>query len=232
MREHLDTSEPTLDEIEERLAENYGRPQWRSHAPPLDALIATILSQHTSDLNSTRAFTALRARYPTWHDVLDADERDIADTIRCGGLANLKAPRIQRVLHALAAETEKLTLDWMQTWPLDQARSWLLALPGVGPKTAACVLLFSLGLPAMPVDTHVHRVAQRLGVVPADFSAAESHEVFDRQIGPDRDTIYSLHLNFIHHGRTTCKARVPACQRCALSDLCPSAFRKSNPPTP
>ncbi len=199
-------------------------PRWVSHAPPLDELIATILSQHTSDLNSGRAFAALRARFPTWREVLAADEADIADAIQSGGLAILKAPRIQRVLRAIDAEAGSLTLDWMRDWPLEQAHAWLIALPGVGPKTAACVLLFSLGLPTMPVDTHVHRVGRRLGLIPADVSANEAHAFFDRLIGPDRDAIYALHLNLIQHGRTTCKARDPECERCALNDLCPSAF--------
>lgn len=215
----------TVPEIESRLAEVYGRPQWRTHAPPLDELIATILSQHTSDLNSERAFATLRARFPTWGDVLAADETDVADAIQSGGLANLKAPRIQRVLRTIEIESGSLTLDWMRDWPLEQARPWLMALPGVGPKTAACVLLFSLGLPAMPVDTHVYRVGRRLGLIPSDINADQAHVAFDRLVGPDRNVVYAMHLNLIRHGRTTCKARSPTCDRCALNDLCPSAFR-------
>ena len=210
--------------VGQRLADAYGRPHWVSHAPPLDELMATILSQHTSDLNSGRAFAALRARFPTWRQVLAADDADIAEAIQCGGLANLKAPRIQRVLREIDAEAGSLTLDWIRDWPLEQARAWLVALPGVGRKTAACVLLFSLGLPTMPVDTHVHRVGRRLGLIPAEVNANQAHAAFDRLVGPDRDTIYALHLNLIKHGRTTCKARAPACERCALNDLCPSAF--------
>jgi endonuclease III len=213
--------------VNQRLADTYGRPRWVSHAPPLDELIATILSQHTSDLNSARAFATLRARFPTWREVLTADEAAVADAIQCGGLANLKAPRIQRVLRAVHAESGSLTLDWMRDWPLEHARAWLVALPGVGPKTAACVLLFSLGLPTMPVDTHVHRVSRRLGLIPADVNANEAHAFFDRLIGPNRDAIYALHINLIQHGRTTCKARAPACERCGLNDLCPMAFRNN-----
>jgi endonuclease-3 len=212
-------------EIESRLAEVYGRPQWHSHGPPLDELIATILSQHTSDLNSGRAFAALRARFPNWGDVLAADETDVAETIQSGGLANLKAPRIQRVLCTIETEAGSLTLDWMRDWPLERARGWLMALPGVGPKTTACVLLFSLGLPAMPVDTHVYRVGRRLGLIAANINADQAHIAFDRLVGSDRNVVYALHVNLIRHGRTTCKARSPACDRCALNDLCPSAFR-------
>jgi endonuclease-3 len=197
---------------------------WRPHAPPLDELVATILSQHTSDVNSGRAFAALRARFPTWADAAAADEADIADAIRSGGLGNLKAPRIQRVLSAIEIETGALSLDWLKDWPLAQARDWLLGLPGVGPKTAACVLLFSLGQPTMPVDTHVFRVGSRLGLIPGSADANHAHAWLDRLIGPNRDTIYALHLNLIRHGRTVCKARLPECGRCVLNDVCPSAF--------
>lgn len=212
-----------LHEIDSRLAQQFGRPAWRSHGPPLDELISTILSQHTSDTNTARAFAALRSRFPTWPDVLDAAESDVADTIRSGGLANLKAPRIQNVLRAVAAETGEISLNWIQTWPMETARSWLQSLPGVGPKTAACVLLFSLGMPAMPVDTHVHRVTRRLGLIPDSLDANRAHPALDHLIGPNRDAIYALHLNLIQHGRSTCKARAPTCCRCALNDLCPSA---------
>jgi endonuclease III len=211
--------------IEVRLAEEYGRPVWRPHAPPLDELVATILSQHTSDVNSGRAFAALRARFPTWTEVAGADEADIAEAIRPGGLANLKAPRIQRVLSAIEYETGELSLDWLRDWPLEQARAWLLELPGVGPKTAACVLLFSLGLPTMPVDTHLFRVGGRLGLIPKPANADDAHAWFDRLIGPERDSMYALHVNLIRHGRTVCKARLPDCGNCVLNDLCPSAFR-------
>ena len=225
MPDEIHSGSASANHVEARFADAYGQPQWRSHAPPLDELVATILSQHTSDVNSGRAFQALRTRFPTWDAVLSASETDIAAAIQPGGLANLKAPRIRRVLRAVETESGTLTLDWLRGWPLDQARAWLLALPGVGPKTAACVLLFSLGLPTMPVDTHVHRVGRRLGLIPADVSAEDAHAIFDHVMGPDRDAIYALHLNLIRHGRTTCKARNPECHRCMLSDLCPSAFR-------
>jgi endonuclease-3 len=212
-------------EVETRLAEMYGRPHWRPHAPPLDELVATILSQHTSDINSARAFSALCARFPTWEDVAAAETADVAEAIQPGGLAAIKAPRIQRVLRGVQAASGAYSLDWLADWPLGKARAWLLTLPGVGPKTAACVLLFSLGQPTMPVDTHVHRVGRRLGLIPPELGADDAHAWLDRLIGPDRDAIYALHLNLIHHGRTTCKARAPACGRCPLSDVCPTAFQ-------
>lgn len=225
MADHQKVSAEAVHVVAARLAEQYGWPRWRSHAPPLDELVATILSQHTSDVNSGRAFASLRRRFPEWNAVAEAAEFDVAEAIQTGGLANLKAPRIQRVLRAVAAETGTFTLDWLRTWPLPRARDWLLALPGVGPKTAACVLLFSLGLPTMPVDTHVFRVGRRLGLIPSGVSADAAHAWYDELIGPDRDAIYALHLNLIRHGRTVCSARSPACDRCVFSDLCPSAFR-------
>ncbi len=212
-----------LRQIDTRLARLYGRPAWKSHGPPLDELIATILSQHTSDINTARAFAALRNRYPNWQAVIDAQPADVAGAIRSGGLSSVKAPRIQRVLRAVVAETGEASLDWLGNLTLDEARTWLRALPGVGPKTAACVLLFSLGLPAMPVDTHVHRVSRRLGLIPTRMSADAAHEALDRLIGGDRDAVYAWHLNVIRHGRETCKARAPSCTRCVLADVCPSA---------
>lgn len=212
-----------LEDVDRRLTTVYGRPRWHSHGPPLDELIATVLSQHTSDTNTARAFAGLRSRFPSWDDVVGAPTPEVADAIRSGGLADVKAPRIQVILRAVQAETGETSLDWLGSLSLDRARDWLLALPGVGPKTAACVLLFSLGLPAMPVDTHVHRVSRRLGLIESGVSAEAAHLALDRLVGPDRDSIYALHLNLIQHGRDTCKARNPACSRCCLAEICPSA---------
>lgn len=212
------------------LAGLYGQPEWRAHAPPLDELVATILSQHTSDLNSGRAFAALRARFPTWEAVAAAEEAEVADAIQVGGLANIKAPRILRVLRAVQAETGAYSLDWLAELSVAEARAWLLDLPGVGPKTASCVLLFSLGLPTMPVDTHVYRVGRRLGLIPDGVGANAAHGWFDSLIGPDRAATYALHLNLIRHGRTVCKARVPACGHCPLNDVCPGAFATAGQP--
>lgn len=209
--------------INDRLKEEYGEPRWHAHGPPLDVLIGTILSQHTSDTNTARAFASLRARFPDWRDVITASASDVADAIRVGGLANIKAPRIQRVLRVIADESGDLSLTFLRELPLGRADAWLRNLPGVGPKTSACVLLFSLGLPAMPVDTHVHRVSCRLGLIDADCSAEDAHAVFRELLGPDRDLTYALHLNLIEHGRRVCKARSPACHRCVLADICPSA---------
>jgi endonuclease-3 len=220
-----------LREIEARLEARFGRPRWESHGPPLDQLIATVLSQHTSDTNTERAFASLCRRFPDWEDVVAAPVADVATAIRSGGLANLKAPRIQRILREVADETGTYALDWLADEPLDVGRAWLLSLPGVGPKTAACVLLFSLGMPAMPVDTHVHRLSRRLGLIPPHLGADMAHAALERQIGPDRDRIYAWHLNLIQHGRTTCHARHPKCGACVLADICPSAMLPNVPPS-
>jgi endonuclease-3 len=210
-------------EIERRLAIAFGRPTWHSHGDPLDQLIMTVLSQHTSDINTSRAFSSLKRHFTRWQDVLEAPTADVAHAIRSGGLSNLKAPRIQRILSAILAETGEFSLDALQELSDEDARSWLLSLPGVGPKTAACVLLFSLGRAVMPVDTHVHRVSTRLGLVGTGVSAEAAHDILTELTGPNRDSIYSLHLNMIQLGRKTCRARRPGCATCMLSDLCPSA---------
>jgi endonuclease III len=209
-----------LDEAARRLDALYGPRPWRRHNPPLDELVATVLSQHTSDVNTERAFASLRSRFPTWEAVRAAKSEDVAEAIRSGGLARIKAPRIQRILEAIGETRESLTLDDLADLPLESARAALLALDGVGPKTAACVLLFSLGMPAMPVDTHVHRLAMRLGLIPAGTSAEAAHAHLERLIGDDRNRVYAFHMEAIAHGRQVCHARRPRCERCVLTDCC------------
>jgi endonuclease-3 len=212
-----------LTAIDARLSEMRGRPQWHSHGEPLDELIATVLSQHTSDTNTARAFSNLRERFPTWREVTDAPTAEVADAIRSGGLAKIKAPRIQSILRSIEADLGVVSLQPLREKTLEDARRWLIQLPGVGPKTAACVLLFSLGLPAMPVDTHVHRVSRRLGLINATLDANAAHVALASLIGPDRDAFYALHMILMQDGRTPCKARAPKCGACILAELCPSA---------
>lgn len=212
-----------LRNVDRRLSGEYGRPIWHSHGDPLDELVSTVLSQHTSDINTARAFSSLKCRFKTWQEVIHAPTTEVANAIRAGGLANIKAPRIQLILNAILTTTGELSLEVLRDLPLDEARSWLQSLPGVGPKTAACVLLFSLGRPTMPVDTHVHRVSKRLGLIDEKMNAEAAHEVLDAMIGPDHEAIYAIHMNVIKHGRTTCKAQKPRCSACVLADLCPSA---------
>jgi endonuclease-3 len=207
------------------LLKAYGQPVWRREMPALDELVSTILSQNTNDINRDRGFEALRARFPTWEAVRDAPEAEVIDAIRPAGLANQKGPRIQQVLRAISQERGVLDLEFLREWPVDQARAWLTQFKGVGPKTAAIVLLFSLGRPAFPVDTHVHRVTGRLGLRPEKLSADDSHAYFEGLLPPD--TYYAAHLNLIRHGREVCHARRPACERCVLQDMC--AFYQSRP---
>jgi endonuclease-3 len=202
------------------LEKTYGPRPWRRHMSPVDELVATILSQHTSDTNTERAFASLRARFSSWHDVIDAPTADVAEAIRSGGLANRKAPRIQAVLAEILERFGALDLDSMATLSVPAARAKLTALDGVGPKTASCVLLFSLGMPAMPVDTHVHRVSRRLGLIDGKMSAEAAHATLEQLLDGERDKVYAFHMHLIGHGRTVCTARRPYCERCTLAGHC------------
>jgi endonuclease III len=202
----------TLDEI-------YDRPRWRSHGEPLAELVQTILSQHTSDINSGRAYRSLRARFPDLAAVRDAPLPLVAEAIRCGGLAEVKAARIQAVLRALSDGDAPPRLPDLTAMPLAEAKRFLTGLPGVGPKTAACVLLFSLGLPALPVDTHVHRVSRRLGLIPDRMSADAAHEALEALLAPE--DVYRFHVLLIRHGRRICKAPTPRCEVCPVRAPCP-----------
>lgn len=205
--------------IDARLTAYYGEPAPRGRADPLSELVAVVLSQHTSDLNSERAFESLRARYPSWEAVRTAPTPELAEVIRSGGLAQIKAPRIQRILTQILEARATLSLDFLVDLPLDAARAFLRGLDGVGPKSAACVLLFSLDKPAMPVDTHVHRVARRLGLIDARTSAEAAHAELERMV-PAAD-VYRFHVNLIQHGRQICKAQRPRCAVCPVNTLCP-----------
>lgn len=206
--------------IAEGLDASYGPRPWHCHGEPIDELVGTVLSQHTSDTNTARAFASLKAAFPSWEGVRTAKTSDVATAIRSGGLANQKAPRIQGILDDLLERHGALDLDFLRSMPMDEGRACLVALDGVGPKTAACVLLFSLGLPALPVDTHVHRVALRTGLIPAGSSAEAAHGLLERRLGGDRDRVYAFHVETIAHGRAVCTARRPFCERCPLTELC------------
>jgi endonuclease-3 len=211
--------------VHEILLAEYGAPVWRNPLPAIDELVSTILSQNTNDPNRDRAFEALRAKFPTWEAVRDAETTAIVAAIRPAGLANQKGPRIQQVLRAITAERGALDLEFLKAKPVAEARAWLMQFNGVGPKTAAIVLLFSLGLPAFPVDTHVHRVTGRLGLRPETMSADECHAYFEALLPPE--TYSAAHLNIIRHGREVCHARNPECERCVLKRLC--VYYRSKP---
>src|SRR4051812_37800477 len=202
--------------IRDRLRELYGRPVNHPHGDPVHELVKTILSQNTSDTNRDAAYERLRARFDTWEDVRDAPVSEVADAIRPGGLSVTKSPRIQEALRSVG---EKIDLSWLRDAPRDEAINFLTSLPGVGRKTAACVLLFSFDRPEIPVDTHVYRVSSRLELIRSKASFLEAHEVMRAVVPPDET--YELHVNLIRHGRRLCTARDPACPECPLRRLCP-----------
>ncbi|MBE0610409.1 MAG: endonuclease III, partial [Dehalococcoidia bacterium] len=181
---------------------------------PLAELILTVLSQNTADTNSGRAFVQLMRRYPSWDAIAAAPTEELVATIQSGGLAQQKAPRIQAIFRAVAERSPDWDLSFLETMPLEEARAWLRALPGVGPKTAACVLLFSLGRPALPVDTHVERVSKRLGLIPAKATADQAHDLLEALVDPA--DYYPFHMLLIKHGRRICAARKPDCPRCPI----------------
>ena len=209
------------DQIAERLEPLYGPVTWEPRLNALDELIFTVLTQHTSDLNAERAFKALQARYPTWPDVIAAPDTEVADAIRSGGLANQKSVRIQQILAAILDKRGEFDIQFLGQLPLDEAKAWLQDLPGVGPKTAAVVLSFALGMPAMPVDTHIHRVAGRLGLLRPGTSADDAHDVLEEIVPPDDRFVF--HVLLITHGRQICKARRPLCGECPLEAPCPGS---------
>ncbi len=204
--------------VHERLLAFYGEPRWRNPLPPLGELVSTILSQNTNDTNRDVAYNRLQERFPTWEAVRDADPEQVIEAIRPAGLANQKGPRIQAALRAITEQRGRLDLDFLGDLPTGEARAWLTQFKGVGPKTAAIVLLFSLGKPAFPVDTHVHRVSGRLGLRPPKMSAEKAHTHLEGLLPPE--TYYAAHLNLIRLGREVCKARRPDCPACPLQDLC------------
>jgi endonuclease-3 len=196
----------------------YGLPHWAPRRSPTDELVLTILSQHTSDLNAERAFGELVARFPDWESVAAAEVGDVAAAIASGGLARHKAPRIQAALRQVREERGDYTLAFLAGMDPRAARDWLVRLDGVGPKTASVVLLFCFGQPLMPVDTHIHRVMSRVGVIPARTPADRAHDIALEVFPPGR--MYEAHVNLITHGRRTCTARNPACSQCPVAPRC------------
>jgi endonuclease-3 len=204
--------------IHQRLFWFYGTPEWRDPLPPLDELISTILSQNTNDRNRDLAFRELVRRFPSWEAVRDTNAAAVVDAIRIAGLANQKGPRIQTVLREITRERGSLDLSFLSKLTRDEAQTWLTRFNGVGPKTAAIVLQFSLGIAAFPVDTHIYRVTGRLGLRPAKMSVEQAHR-FLEQVFPS-ETYYTAHLNLIRLGREICQARRPLCPLCPLLELC------------
>jgi endonuclease-3 len=211
-----------LRKITDRLAKEYGRPVLRPHRAPIDELVLTVLSQNTNDRNRDVAYFRLRDRFPTWDAVREAPVEEIEEAIRPGGLAPTKSVRIQAILDAIGEDD----LLWLGDAPLDEAREYLVGLPGVGRKTAACVLLFSFGRPDVPVDTHVYRVGGRLGLWPPKTPLVKAHDELSRLCGDDGEFAYETHVLLIRHGRRTCVARAPRCPECPLRRICPEGRRR------
>lgn len=218
-----------------RLAALYGTPVATASGDGVAELILTILSQNTADTNSGRAFVHMMRAFESWDAIADADIETLVASIQPGGLAQQKAPRIQFVLRAIRERGHGWDLGWLRDLPPGEAKTWLRGLPGVGPKTAACVLLFALGLPALPVDTHVERVSKRLGLIPESVPADKAHDLLEALL-PESD-YYRFHMLLIKHGRRLCTARSPSCSLCPLEPDCPWVKRAAEviieePPKP
>ncbi|MBM4017603.1 MAG: endonuclease III [Planctomycetes bacterium] len=227
----LPTRRASLAQVLRRLRRAYGPRPWRTWGTPLDELVGTILSQNTNDRNSDAAWRRMRATYPQWNGAADAPPAAIAAAIRPAGLHRQKARSIRAVLRRIRSERGSITLDFLRRWPTQRIKDYLLSLPGVGPKTAACVLLFStLRRPVLPVDTHVCRVSRRLGLIGPRTNAEQAHGLLAAIVPPR--SVYAFHVLMIEHGRKVCHARRPECGACCLNDVCPSAFTLPAPPTP
>lgn len=214
------TDREGIPEIDRLLLHCYADRTWKPHfSSLLDGLIHTILSQNTSDVNSHRAFAELKRKFPTWEGAAHTSAKQIEMAIRSGGISRVKAERIKHLLDIIKRENGSYSLENLKDMPPAEARDYLLDLPGVGPKTAAVLLLFNLNYPLFPVDTHIYRVCQRLGLLPSNVSLEKAHEIMDRLV-PD-DIKYRLHINSIEHGRRICVARKPKCSICCLNTMCP-----------
>lgn len=218
-----------IGKIRQRLLDAYGMPVWRDPLPPVDELVSTILSQNTNDDNRDAAFQNLKASFEDWEAVMNADTSAVIDAIRTAGLANQKGPRIQQALRDIADHNGgDINLNFLSDLPAEQARTWLMEIKGVGPKTAAIVLLFSMGIPAFPVDTHIYRVTGRLGIRPVGLNVEKTHTYLEELI--PADAFYDLHLNLIKLGREVCGARKWECFRCPLEAICAFDEKQMLPP--
>ena len=212
-----------MRQISDGLLDVYGPIEWITRRKAIDELVYTILSQHTSDVNSERAFANLMSEFGDFDSVADADEKEIEVTIRSGGLSKSKAPRIKKVLNEIRSEVGSFDLSFLSEMPMQNAKEWLMKFNGIGPKTAAIILCFSFQMPAMPVDTHIFRVSKRLGLIGKKITAEKAHDLLERVV-PSAE-VFQFHMFLIRHGRDTCKARRPSCDVCVLSHICPSFGR-------
>jgi endonuclease-3 len=214
-----------IGEIIKLLEQEYGLREWRQGEEAIDVLVRTILSQNTSDSNSNRAFDSLLTTFGDWESVVAAPVEQIAQAIKSGGLFRIKAVRIKQILEQIEKERGYITLEFLKSMDIIEAKNYLLHLPGVGQKTASCVLLFGLGKPCLPVDTHVFRVAKRLGLIDSRVSVKEAHGLLQKQVPPSK--VYQFHLHLIEHGRQLCHAQRPRCSKCVLTEICPGSLAAS-----
>jgi len=212
----------SIEKVIELLEQEYGPRQWQSDRDPIDVLIGTILSQNTSDTNSGRAFASLKASFGSWEAVAIAPAEHIAEVIKSGGLSQIKAVRIKQVLGQIEKEQGGISLDSLKSMNISETEDYLIRLPGVGQKTARCVLLFSLAKPSLPVDTHIFRVCKRLGLIDSRASIEKAHSLLQELTPPSK--VYQFHVHMIEHGRRICHARQPRCNLCILIDICPSSL--------
>lgn len=205
-------------QVHRRLIDALGKPSRKRTLDPISQLVSTIISQNTNDGLRDKAYDSLRRRFPTWEEVRDAPTQEVIEAIQIAGLGQQKGPRIQEALQRITEERGELSLEFLRELSVDEAKAWLTSSKGIGPKTAAIILLFALDMPAFPVDTHVHRVSRRLGLIASNTSREKAHAILEAQMPPR--TYYDFHLNLIRHGREVCQARRPRCERCVLRDLC------------
>lgn len=215
----------SIEEVIQLLEREYGSLEWRPENSPIDVLVGTILSQNTSDANSGRAFGSLQSTFGSWEAVASAPVEHIAQAIKSGGLSRIKAVRIKQILNKIEEERGSLSLDFLNSMDMFEAKDYLMNLPGVGQKTASCVLLFSLGKPSLPVDTHVFRVARRVGLIDSSVSVEKAHSLLQERIPSSK--VYQFHLHMIEHGRRVCHARRPHCHECVLRSGCPGSLASS-----
>jgi len=223
----IDKARTRIRRIIEFLEQEYGIPRRSRRRDPLESLIVTILSQNTNDINRDKAYQGLRKRFPSWQEIHDASEEEIAEAIRTGGLANIKSKRIQEILASIKEEHGDFDLSFLRNLPPEEAEEALLSYKGVGLKTAKIVLLFTLGKHVFPVDTHIHRLSKRLGFVPEKATREHTHQIMGQLVPPRK--MYPFHLNLIAHGRRICTARNPHCPDCILTRLCPKVGVRGDP---
>lgn len=205
-------------QVHQHLIRVFGDRLKKAHLDPISQLVSTIISQNTNDTLRDQAYDSLQERFPTWEQVRDAPEVEVIQAIKIAGLSQQKGPRMQAALRRISEERGELSLEFLRDMTVEEAKEWLTAMNGIGPKTAAIVLLFALDMPAFPVDTHVHRVTKRLGLIPKKASRERAHDLLESMMPPE--TYYAFHLNLIRLGREVCQARQPRCELCVLRDSC------------